>query len=276
MARKQIQWDSNQEFIKKYEELKSSRKMGEYYHCDKGSVLNHAKKIGYDVNSNKKYKLSKKDKQYILKSYTTMTSTELAAKFNVSRGMITKLWYDNSLIGKQNKQQKTTMIDLTGQIFGKWTVLYKANKTAKNGGIYWHCRCECGKQKDVLGQSLRMGRSLSCGNHSNISRGNVKIADILDEYEITYELEKKFSSCKDKTYLPFDFFVNNKYLIEYDGKQHFDVNSIFDYEYTHKHDLIKSQWCKDNHIPLIRIPYTHFDNITIEDLKLETSKFIET
>lgn len=36
--------------------------MGEYYHCDKGSVLNHAKKIGYDVNSNKKYKLSKKDK----------------------------------------------------------------------------------------------------------------------------------------------------------------------------------------------------------------------
>ena len=184
MARKQIQWDSNQEFIKKYEELKSSRKMGEYYHCDKGSVLNHAKKIGYDVNSNKKYKLSKKDKQYILKSYTTMTSTELAAKFNVSRGMITKLWYDNDLIGKQNKQQKTTMIDLTGQIFGKWTVLYKANKTAKNGGIYWHCRCECGKQKDVLGQSLRMGHSLSCGNHSNISRGNVKIADILDEYEI--------------------------------------------------------------------------------------------
>ena len=74
-----------------------------------------------------------------------MTSTELAAKFNVSRGMITKLWYDNNLIGKQNKQQKTTMIDLTGQIFGKWTVLYKANKTAKNGGIYWHCRCECGK-----------------------------------------------------------------------------------------------------------------------------------
>ena len=22
--------------------------MGEYYHCDKSSVLNHAKKIGYD------------------------------------------------------------------------------------------------------------------------------------------------------------------------------------------------------------------------------------
>lgn len=271
---KKINWGSNQDFIQKYEELKSSRKMGEYYHCDKGSVLNHAKKIDYDVNSNKKYKLSKQDKQYIIKMYNTMTSTELAKKFNVSRGMITKIWYDNNLNGKETKQ-RTTMIDLTGQVFGKWTVLYRANKVATNGAIYWHCRCECGRQKDVLGQSLRLGHSLSCGNHPNISKGNVKIAEILDENGIEYELEKKFSSCKDRTYLPFDFYVNNKYLIEYDGEQHFNTESIFDYEYTHKHDLIKTQWCKENNIPLIRIPYTHFNNITIEDLKLETSKFIE-
>ena len=157
-----------------------------------------------------------------------MTSTELAKKFNVSRGMITKLWYDNNLNGK-SYHQKTTIIDLTGQVFGKWTVLYKADKIATNGGIYWHCKCECGREKDVLSQSLRLGRSLSCGNHSNISKGNVKIADILDENGIEYELEKKFASCKDKTYLPFDFYVNNQYLIEYDGEQHFNTESIFDY-----------------------------------------------
>lgn len=62
MSKKIIQWGSNEDFIKKYEELKSSRKMGEYYHCSKSTVLNHAKKINYDVNSNKTYKLSKKDK----------------------------------------------------------------------------------------------------------------------------------------------------------------------------------------------------------------------
>jgi len=39
--------------------------MAELYHCDKTSILNHAKKINYDVNSNKKYKLSKEDKEYI-------------------------------------------------------------------------------------------------------------------------------------------------------------------------------------------------------------------
>ena len=71
------------------------------------------------------------------------------------------------------------------------------------------------------------------------------------------------------------YYVNNKYLIEYDGEQHFKKDSIFNYEYTHKHDLMKTQWCKENNIPLIRIPYTHYNDLCIEDLLLETSKFIE-
>lgn len=272
--KKQIDWGSDEDFIRKYEELKSSRKMGEFYNCDKSSVLNHAKKIGYDVNSNKTYKLSQSDKDYIIQNYNLKTSTELAKELGVSRGMITKIWYDNHLSGK------TTLYtpfydDLTGQVFGKWTVLYKSDKRSSNGGIYWHCRCECGREKDVLGQSLKNHNSLSCGNHNNISRGNVKIADILDEAGIDYELEKKFSSCKDKTYLPFDFYVDNKYLIEYDGQQHFDQDSIFDYEQTHRHDLIKSQWCKDHNIPLIRIPYTRYNELCLNDLLITTSAYIE-
>ena len=271
---KKIDWGSNEDFIKKYEELKSSRKMGQFYHCDKTSVLNHAKLIGYDINSNKKYKLSKEDKQNIINSYFTKTSNQLAQQYHVSRGMITKIWFDNNLIGKKNKHNPY-FTDLTGQIFGKWTVIGPSDKRGAGGGMYWHCRCQCGREKDVLGLSLKNKRSLSCGNHNNISKGNVKISEILDEAEISYELEKKFNSCKDITYLPFDFFVENKYLIEYDGEQHYNKNSIFDYEYTHKHDLIKSQWCKKNKIPLIRIPYTKYDSLCLQDLLLETSQFIE-
>lgn len=271
---KKINWGSNEDFIKKYEELKSSRKMGEYYNCNKTSVLNHAKAIGYDVNSNKQYKLSLQDKKDIIKNYNIKTSNQLAKQYNVSRGMITKIWYDNNLFGKQTKSNPY-FINLVNQVFGKWTVIALSEKRANNGGLYWHCRCQCGKEKDVLGLSLKTGRSLSCGNHSNISKGNVKISEILDEAGINYEIEKKFSSCKDKTYLPFDFYVNNKYLIEYDGEQHYDQKSIFDYEYTHKHDLIKSQWCKENKIPLIRIPYTRYKDLCLEDLLLNTSKYIE-
>ena len=44
----------------------------------KSSVLNHAKAIGYDVNSNKQYKLSQKDKENIIKNYNIKTSNQLA------------------------------------------------------------------------------------------------------------------------------------------------------------------------------------------------------
>ena len=43
---------------------------------------------------------------------------------------------------------------------------------------------------------------------------------------------------------------------------------------TQEHDKYKNQWCKNNNIPLIRIPYTHLKDLCLEDLLLETSKFI--
>lgn len=266
---------SPEDFINNYDNLQSARKMSELYSCSSTAILNYAHSIGYDVNSNKNYKLSENDKREIIKAYQTdITSTELAKKYQVSRGMITKLWYDTNLAGKENKGGENAALDLTGQHFGKWEVLEKTDQRNAAGAIYWKCKCECGIIKNVLGTSLSQGLSLSCGSHANISKGNEKIKKILQEANIPFEIEKKFSSCKDKKELPFDFYVNNSYLIEYDGEQHFDKDSRFDYEYTHAHDLIKNEWCKNNKILLIRIPYTHFKDLTLKDLLIETSKFV--
>ena len=111
---KQINWGSDNEFIKNYQELKSSRKMGELYHCDKTSVLNHAKKIGFDVKSVQSYKLSQEDKENIIKQYQTKTSNELAKEYNVTRGMITKVWYDANLKGKiiKDRYYRTTFWEM--------------------------------------------------------------------------------------------------------------------------------------------------------------------
>ena len=38
-------------------------------------------------------------------------------------------------------------------------------------------------------------------------------------------------------------------------------------------DKIKNEYCVKKNIPLIRIPYTHYDDLCIEDLLLETTKF---
>lgn len=76
----------------------------------------------------------------------------------------------------------------------------------------------------------------------------------------------------------FDFYINeDNYLIEYDGEQHFkDTNGFFKttLEEIQKRDIFKNQWCKENNIPLIRIPYTRYDDLCIEDLLLETSKYV--
>lgn len=52
-------------------------------------------------------------------------------------------------------------IDLTGKIFGRLTVLQRAEKKGK--GAYWECICECGRKRVVAGYHLRTGHTMSCG-----------------------------------------------------------------------------------------------------------------
>ena len=53
-------------------------------------------------------------------------------------------------------------IDLTGQTFGRWTVI-QSEGVNKAGSYLWRCRCECGTIKIVDGAELRRGNSKSCG-----------------------------------------------------------------------------------------------------------------
>lgn len=48
-----------------------------------------------------------------------------------------------------------------GDRLGEWTIMYYA------GDMRWHCKCSCGKEKDVLTKYLRDGTSKSCGHDRN-------------------------------------------------------------------------------------------------------------
>lgn len=50
--------------------------------------------------------------------------------------------------------------DLTGKRFGRLTVLEEAGTT---NGRRWLCRCDCGEEKIVYGNSLKRGTTKSCG-----------------------------------------------------------------------------------------------------------------
>jgi len=50
---------------------------------------------------------------------------------------------------------------LTGQTFGRLTVVEQL--PSRNGKIYWVCKCNCGKDIEVLGDKLKQGHTKSCG-----------------------------------------------------------------------------------------------------------------
>lgn len=66
--------------------------------------------------------------------------------------------------------------------------------------------------------------------------------------------------------MPFDFYLPDyNTCIEYDGELHYKAVDYFGGDdalsNTKCRDEIKTQYCKENNIKLIRIPYWEFDNI---------------
>ena len=55
--------------------------------------------------------------------------------------------------------------ELTGQRYGELTVLHKAENHPRDtrGGVWWHCKCSCGNECDVLASLLVTGRKNHCG-----------------------------------------------------------------------------------------------------------------
>lgn len=56
-----------------------------------------------------------------------------------------------------------TLIDLTGQRFGRWFVMGRSEVKSRGAGSLWRCRCDCGQEKDVSSALLREGKTKSCG-----------------------------------------------------------------------------------------------------------------
>lgn len=160
-------------------------------------------------------------------------------------------------------------INLNGQRFGFLTVEGLDIEKSTSEKKYWICQCDCGNRISVSTGDLRSGNTQSCGC-SKLSHGEMKIKSLLEEYNIPFEQEKSFPDCVNPStnrLLRFDFFVNNQYLIEFDGKQHYEQSPNWEpLEDIQRRDRIKDTWCKEHNITLIRIPYTRLNTLTIEDL----------
>lgn len=60
--------------------------------------------------------------------------------------------------------------NLVGQTFGKLTVVEYAGKNASGKQTMWKCQCACGKHTVCLGNSIKTGRTRSCGCWNTIGQ----------------------------------------------------------------------------------------------------------
>ena len=155
---------------------------------------------------------------------------------------------------------------------GMLTIIEKdEEKSKKKGRAYFKCQCECGTVKTIMEDHIKSGATLSCGCIK--SHGNLLISQILTEMKIPFQAEKSFEDLKDKRKLYFDFAVFNednsiKYLIEYNGYQHYYEDDYFGGSEAlakqQKHDQMKRDYCQKFNYKMIEIPYWHYNKLNKE------------
>lgn len=177
----------------------------------------------------------------------------------------------SELVTKKNTK------DLTDQRFGMVIAKENTYKLSNHNSYIWRCECDCGNTEYyVSAENLLSGKIHSCGCNKK-SYGEIKINNILLENNILFISEYSFYDLKGTNggYLRYDFAIldnNNKVvrLIEFDGEQHFYINTKFggkeQFQTRIQYDTLKNQYAKEHNIPLVRIPYYELNSITLETI----------
>ena len=164
------------------------------------------------------------------------------------------------------------IVDLTGQKFGKLTVIKLAEEKIQNDRALWVCQCECGNIIKIDSHQLK--KRVSCGCVKT-SHGEELVEKLLVSIGADYKRQYKFEDCKNKRVLPFDYAVFDAgqliCLIEFQGDIHYTVtggwNTEERFNEQQKRDKIKREYCQNNNIKLIEIPYWDIDILNEEYLK---------
>jgi len=125
------------------------------------------------------------------------------------------------------------------------------------------CICICGKLANLSVTTIRAGNRCGCLK----SKGEIAVKSVLDASDIHYKPQKRFDDCRNINTLPFDFYVDNSFLIEFAGEQHFKSIERFggDAQLAKqiKHDDIKNRYAITNNIPILHISYKEMAHIPI-------------
>lgn len=144
----------------------------------------------------------------------------------------------------------------------------------KNNNIYMIYKCKhCG---EIYNKKFSDVKDLAfiCQKCSDKSQSIIskKTEEYLIKNKLKYIREYRIDDCRSIKPLPFDFYLPDYNIcIEVDGEQHYEPVAfgrapkekvIDNFRELKIRDDIKTQYCKDNNIKLIRIPYWEFNDDT--------------
>lgn len=141
---------------------------------------------------------------------------------------------------------------------GQYVILGEYIK-AREPLLVQHLRC--GHTYKITPDNLLRGKGCPyCSNRFSTYASEVE--HIFAKYNFKYEREKRYSDCKYKRVLPFDYYLPEyNACIEVDGEYHFQPS--YGEEKLHivqERDQIKEDYCRQHGIPLLRLPYFEQDN----------------
>ena len=152
---------------------------------------------------------------------------------------------------------KSKIEDITGEKFGKLTVLSRCGSTKQKQAV-WLCQCECGNYTNVLGIHLKSGHTTSCGCIK--SKLEFLVESFLKNQNIDYKKQIKFNGLigVNGGLLSYDFYLPNyNCLIECQGRQHFVPSELFggleQFTIQQEHDSRKKDFAKTRGYKLIEI-----------------------
>jgi len=215
------------------------------------------------------------DENFILKSIEVWGNRFDYSKLKYTGALKSVILIDK-LTGIEYKQRANSHLNgaepfnkITIEDFIKDSIVIHDNKFRYDKSIYVNARTKLIITCPLHGDFKQSPCNHLSGNgcpRCNGSKGEKEIAKFLDKYNISYIRQHKWVDCKNVYQLPFDFYIPSMgIVIEFDGKQHFTQMKFFGgieaYESLKINDKIKSNYCEENYINLIRIKYNQMDNI---------------
>jgi len=178
---------------------------------------------------------------------------------------------------KHNEVITKTKEKFLEECIEKFGDMYEYNlENYKTGMSYIDVKCKkCGSIRNIIAKAFLGGAGICpvCDE----SEGEFKVRSILTKYNINFKQHcYDFKNCKYKNTLEFDFYLpEHNLVIEVQGEQHYIDNgwkSGKEFKEQQIRDQIKREYCKNNNIKELEIPYwevSKAEDILKEELIIE-------